>query len=90
MQNENVQFAFDTFLDRRNSVAFQFNPIGGRMDGQVTNEGQYNGDWNPLWRLQVRRNETGWTAEADLSVGEIITLCSTGSLTAALPAVSFE
>ena len=64
LQNENFQFAFDTFHDRRNSVAFQFNPIGGRMDGQVTNEGQYNGDWNPLWRLQVRRNDTGWTAEA--------------------------
>ena len=64
LQNENFQFSFDTFFDRRNSVAFQFNPIGGRMDGQVTNEGQYNGDWNPLWRLQVRRNETGWTAEA--------------------------
>ena len=64
LQNENFQFSFDTFHDRRNSVAFQFNPVGGRMDGQVTNEGQYNGDWNPIWRLQVRRNETGWTAEA--------------------------
>ena len=63
-QNENFQFSFDTFLDRRNSVAFQFNPIGGRMDGQVTNETDYNGDWNPLWRLEVRRHETGWTAEA--------------------------
>ncbi len=63
-QNENFQFSFDTFFDRRNSVAFQFNPIGGRMDGQVTNEGQYNGDWNPVWRLQVRRNAMGWTAEA--------------------------
>ena len=63
-QNENFLFAFDTSLDRRNSVVFQFNPIGGRMDAQVTNEGNYNGDWNPLWRLQVRRNENGWTAEA--------------------------
>jgi hypothetical protein len=63
-QNENFQFSFDTFHDGRNSVAFQFNPIGGRMDGQVTNETDYNGDWNPLWSLEVRRHETGWTAEA--------------------------
>jgi hypothetical protein len=63
-QNENFQFSFDTFHDRRNSVVFQFNPIGGRMDGQVANETDYNGDWNPLWRLEVRRHETGWTAEA--------------------------
>src|SRR3990172_7333416 len=39
-QNENFAFAFDTFYDRRNSVNFQFNPIGGRMGGQNTNEGQ--------------------------------------------------
>mgnify|MGYP003340779927 CR=1 FL=1 len=36
--------ALDTFHDRRNAFAFQFNPIGGRMDGQVANENQYNGD----------------------------------------------
>ena len=63
-QNENFQFSFDTFFDRRNSVNFQFNPIGGRMDGQVSNEGNYTGDWNPIWRYQVRRNASGWTAEA--------------------------
>jgi hypothetical protein len=63
-QNENFQFAFDTFFDHRNSVSFQFNPIGGRMDGQITNESQFNGDWNPIWRLQVRRVQGGWTAEA--------------------------
>jgi hypothetical protein len=63
-ENENFQFSFDTFFDRRNSVNFQFNPIGGRMDGQVSNEGNYTGDWNPIWRYQVRRNASGWTAEA--------------------------
>jgi hypothetical protein len=63
-QNENFAFALDTFYDRRNSVNFQFNPIGGRMDGQNTNEGQYNGDWNPVWDFAVRRVEGGWTGEA--------------------------
>ena len=28
-------------------------PIGGRTDGQITNERQYNGDWNPIWDLEV-------------------------------------
>ena len=64
-QNENFQFAFDTFHDERNSVSFQFNPLGGRMDGQVSNENTYNSDWNPIWRLQVQRLPDGtWTAEA--------------------------
>jgi hypothetical protein len=64
LQNENFQFAFDTFFDRRNAVSFQFNPLGGRMDGQITNESQFNLDWNPIWRVEVRRHENGWTAEA--------------------------
>ena len=64
LQNENFGFAFDTFYDRRNSLNFNFNPIGGRQDGQNSNEGQYNGDWNPIWRVSVHRVPGGWTGEA--------------------------
>jgi hypothetical protein len=63
-QNENFMFAFDSFYDRRNSAMFQFNPIGGRMDGQVANENQTNFDFNPIWRLAVHQVEGGWTGEA--------------------------
>ena len=63
-QNENFLFAFDTLYDRRNSVAFQFNPIGGRMDAQVANESQYNGDWNPIWTVALSRFDGGWVGEA--------------------------
>ncbi len=64
LQNDNFFFGFDTFLDKRNSFAFQFNPLGGRMDGQVSNESQYSSDFNPVWRVYTRRTESGWTAEA--------------------------
>ena len=63
-QNESFAFMLDTFYDRRNGVVFNINPIGGRMDGQITNEGNYNGDWNPVWDLAVGRFEGGWVAEA--------------------------
>ena len=63
-QNESFGFSLDTFYDRRNSVNFNFNPIGGRSDGQNTNEGNWNGDYNPIWDLAVRRSPEGWTAEA--------------------------
>ena len=66
LQNENFAFLFDTFHDRRNGVLFNVTPSGGRMDGQVTNETQYNGDWNPIWDLAVGRFDGGWTAEAAL------------------------
>ncbi|MEQ1573470.1 MAG: DUF5916 domain-containing protein [Vicinamibacterales bacterium] len=63
-QNEAVLFMFDTFYDRRNQVFFQFNPIGGRIDAQITNETTFNGDFNPVWNLKVSRGPDGWTAEA--------------------------
>jgi hypothetical protein len=64
LQNETFSFVFDTFYDRRNSVIFNVNALGGRMDGQGFDERQYSGDWNPIWRLAVGRFEGGWTVEA--------------------------
>jgi hypothetical protein len=61
-----IAFAFDTFLDRRNSVALIVNAIGGKQDGQVANESQYNGDWNPIWDPVVGRFDNGWTVEATI------------------------
>ena len=64
LRNEGVHISFDTFYDRRNNVIFNVNPIGGRMDGQSTNERAWNGDWNPIWDVQTGRFDGGWTVEA--------------------------
>ena len=61
--NDIVVFVFDTFNDRRSSVSFTVNAVGGRSDGQVINERQYNGDWNPVWELKTGRFDGGWTME---------------------------
>ena len=66
VQNEYVGLLLDTFYDRRNGVMLTINPLGGRMDGQVTDERPetYNGDWNPIWEVSTGRFEHGWTFEA--------------------------
>ena len=51
LRNEGIHISFDTFYDRRNGVVFNVTPIGGRMDGQVTDERLWNGDWNPIWEV---------------------------------------
>ena len=63
-RNANVAFILDTFYDRRNGVEFLVNPMGGRMDGQITDERLYNGDWNPIWDVEVAMFEGGWSVEA--------------------------
>lgn len=62
--DDSVLFQFDTFYDRRNSFVFTTNPLGARMEGQVTNERQYSGDWNPVWEIKAGRFDKGWTIEA--------------------------
>jgi hypothetical protein len=61
--NDAFAFTFDTFYDRRNASIFHVNPLGGRMDGQGTNERQWSPDWNPVWDAAVRRFDGGWIAE---------------------------
>ncbi|MBM3771891.1 MAG: carbohydrate binding family 9 domain-containing protein [Acidimicrobiia bacterium] len=63
VQNDGLAFGLDTFYDHRNSVMFEISAVGGRIDGQVTNERQMNLDWNPVWNFKVGRFEGGWTLE---------------------------
>ena len=65
-QNENIGIMLDTFYDRRNGIVLNINPLGGRMDGQITDESNYNSDWNMVWEVETGRFENGWTVEVAL------------------------
>ena len=62
-ENDSFWVAFDTFNDRRNGVAFYTNALGALGDLGITNEGNPNGDWNPVWDVRTGRFEGGWTVE---------------------------
>ncbi len=66
IQNEYFSAAFDTFYDRRNGLAFMINPLGGFFDFQITDEGNPNSDWNPVWDSSVGRFDGGWTVEMEI------------------------
>ena len=61
--DDNVSFMLDTFHDKRSTVEFTMNSIGGRQDGQSFNERQWSGDWNAVWDLRAARFEGGWVVE---------------------------
>ncbi len=65
-QNDTFTVFFDTFYDRRNGYNFYTNPLGARADQQFTNEGNSNGDWNPVWDVRTGRFDGGWTAEMEI------------------------
>jgi hypothetical protein len=61
-QNDNVAIMFDTLNDR-NGIELAVTPVGGRWDGQLTNERTFSSDWNPVWNVAVGRFDDGWTVE---------------------------
>jgi hypothetical protein len=65
-QNDTFGASFDTYYDRRNAFFFYTNPLGARADQQITNEGNPNGDWNPIWDVRSGRFEGGWTVEMQI------------------------
>jgi hypothetical protein len=62
-QNDMFGVLLDTFHDRRNGFNFYANPIGGFADQWITDEGNPNADWNPVWEVRTGRFPGGWTAE---------------------------
>ena len=62
-QNDMFGVLFDTFFDRRNGYNFYTNPLGAFADQAITDEGNPNVDWNPVWQVRTGRFEGGWTAE---------------------------
>jgi len=63
LQGDFVGFILDTFHDGRNGVLINISAVGGRRDGLVTNESQFNADWNGVFASAVGRFDGGWTAE---------------------------
>ena len=66
INNDGFIVVFDTFYDRRNGFAFRVNPIGGFSDRQITDEGNPNPDWNPVWDVRTGRFNDGWTVEMEI------------------------
>ncbi|MDP6537444.1 MAG: DUF5916 domain-containing protein, partial [Gammaproteobacteria bacterium] len=68
--NDSFSVMLDTYLDRRNGVAFLVTPIGGFSDFAIANEGDrgrgVNFDWNIVWDSRVSRFEGGWTVEMQI------------------------
>ena len=66
IQNDTFRVALDTFYDRRNASLFMVNPIGGFRDVEISDEGNPNSDWNPVWDVRTGRFDGGWTVEMEI------------------------
>ena len=69
---DNFQIILDTFHDARSGYMFVTNPLGGKLEQQVAEEGEgsrrgnssnINVNWDGVWHVSTRRSDEGWVAE---------------------------
>ncbi len=59
-----LAFAFDTFLDRKNSFMFAVNPLGGVRDAQTFDDArEVNFSWDGVHQARTRLHDWGWSLE---------------------------
>ena len=73
LQEDNIQIVLDTFMDSRSAYMFVTNPLGAKVDQQISNEGEggyfgrpssnVNRDWDGVWHVVAKRVSNGWVAE---------------------------
>ncbi|MBI2822471.1 MAG: carbohydrate binding family 9 domain-containing protein, partial [Acidobacteria bacterium] len=71
-EEDNFQIILDTFNDRRSGYMFVTNPLGAKLEQQISEEGEGSGrgttsninrNWDGVWEVASRRVDDGWTAE---------------------------
>ncbi|MBI1823991.1 MAG: carbohydrate binding family 9 domain-containing protein [Nitrospirae bacterium] len=63
-RSDTFGFVVDTFHDHQNGFYFETNPLGGKADGLIHQEGAFiNTDWDGLWDIGAIRTDYGWSAE---------------------------
>jgi hypothetical protein len=62
-ESDNVGIIIDSLHDRRSAFTFGVNLAGAKRDQQVTNDSQFNQDWDGVWDAKVSRNADSWISE---------------------------
>jgi hypothetical protein len=60
---DGITVLIDTLHDRRSGFTFGTNPAGAKRDGQLSNDGGQNNDFDTVWDVKVSVNEDSWIAE---------------------------
>ena len=62
-ETDNLNVIISSLHDGRSAFSFSTNPLGGKRDQQISNDGQANLDWEGVWDVASSMNDEGWIAE---------------------------
>ena len=60
---DGITLLLDPLHDRRSGFTFGTNPAGAKRDGQLSNDGGQNNDFDNVWDVKVSVGEDRWIAE---------------------------
>jgi hypothetical protein len=62
-ESDGVSLYISSLADNLTGYSLAVNALGARRDNQITNDTQFNADWDGVWEVGSSRNEEGWFVE---------------------------
>jgi hypothetical protein len=66
-----VEVNFGSLNDDRTAFSFTITAAGVKGDEYISNNGDFDGSWNPIWYVATQTNMEGWTAEMRIPLSQL-------------------
>jgi Domain of unknown function (DUF5916)/Carbohydrate family 9 binding domain-like len=66
-----VEINIDSYGDDRTGFSFTASASGVKGDEFISNNGNFDASWNPIWYLETKIDEDGWTAEMRIPLSQL-------------------
>ncbi|TBW30105.1 DUF5916 domain-containing protein [Gramella sp. KN1008] len=66
-----VELNIDSYNDDRTAFSFTMSASGVKGDEFVSNNGNFDPSWNPIWYLKTNIDDEGWTAEIKIPLSQL-------------------
>ncbi|GAB2764360.1 DUF5916 domain-containing protein [Salinimicrobium soli] len=66
-----VELNIDSYNDDRTAFSFTISASGVKGDEFISNNGNFDPSWNPIWYMKTNIDEEGWTAEVKIPLSQL-------------------
>ncbi len=66
-----VEVNIDSYHDLRTGFSFTMSAAGVKGDEAITNDGNWDSSWDPIWYGKVTIDELGWTVEMRIPLSQL-------------------
>lgn len=66
-----VAAQFDSYFDKRTAFSFMVNAAGIKYDFMISNDGEEDNTWDPIWMVKTSKDDKGWYAEMKIPLTQL-------------------